>query len=138
MAFMRDRKRTILLEFGSTDMLSDLHGVHALRIQPGSGAEMRKEFAERLSTAGCHVSTEGTDWLRTGDFEAAFLDQMLGAGTEVDTVAGGGVPFAASTSATSRSHPGNTSIASGARSVSVGGDARGSIITGDRKNRPDN
>jgi hypothetical protein len=138
MAFMHDRKRTILLEFGSTDMLSDLHGVHTLRIQPGSGAEMRKEFVERLSTAGCRISTEGSDWLSTGDFEAAFLDQSHGARTEADSVAGSGVPFAVSTSAASRPHPGNTSIASGARSVSVGGDASGSISTGDREDRPDN
>ena len=27
MAFMRDRERTILLDFGCTDMLSDLHGI---------------------------------------------------------------------------------------------------------------
>src|SRR3954454_177935 len=75
MAFMRDRRRTVLLDFGSTEMLSDLHGVSALRVKPGSGAEMRKQLADRLRTAGCPVSTEGGDWLSAGNFEAAIRDE---------------------------------------------------------------
>lgn len=75
MAFMRNRSRTILLDFGSTDMLSDLHGVHALRVRPGAGAEMRKQLADRLRTAGCPASTEGSDWMSAGNFDAAFLEE---------------------------------------------------------------
>jgi predicted nucleotide-binding protein len=41
MAFMRDRRRTILLKFGSTDMLSDLHGVLTLRLRPDGGRRGR-------------------------------------------------------------------------------------------------
>ena len=74
MAFMRDRSRTILLEFGSMVQASDLSGVHALRVRRGQGAIIRKQLADRLVTAGCAVSTAGQDLLNAGDFDAAFTE----------------------------------------------------------------
>lgn len=73
MAFMRDRNRTILLEFGSLSQASDLHGIHTIRASPESGAELRNQIAERLKIAGCAVVTDGEDWLRAGNFSSAFL-----------------------------------------------------------------
>jgi|tagenome__1003787_1003787.scaffolds.fasta_scaffold20826217_2 hypothetical protein len=133
MAFMRDRRRTILLEFGLTDMLSDLHGVHALQVRSGSGAEMRKRLADRLRTAGCPVSTEGSDWLSAGNFDAAFLNET--SGSQPDGATSGGAVQDASRPETEpsvapRPGGGNTAMASGARSVAVGRNAR-NINTGD-------
>lgn len=135
MAFMRDRNRTILLSFGSTDMLSDLHGVHALRVTQGGEIELRHQFASRLQTAGCRVSLQGTDWLSAGDFEGTSSTDIM--------VEGSGATGGRGSSATSTSRqtdhtasvpPGsaisNTALASGSRSVVVGGDASESIITG--------
>jgi predicted nucleotide-binding protein len=74
MAFMRDRSRTVLLEFGRMVQASDLSGVHALRVQKGQSTAIRKQLADRLISAGCAVSTAGQDWLNAGDFDAAFTD----------------------------------------------------------------
>jgi predicted nucleotide-binding protein len=73
MAFMRDRSRTILVEFGPMVQASDLGGVHALRVHRGQDAAIRKQLADRLVKAGCAASTAGQDWLSAGDFDAAFI-----------------------------------------------------------------
>lgn len=73
MAFMLDRKRTILLDFACRDLLSDLHGMLAIEVTSGGGAVLRQRLASRLSTAGCPVSTQGSNWLTSGDFEGALL-----------------------------------------------------------------
>jgi predicted nucleotide-binding protein len=70
MAFMRDRKRTILVEFGPMTEASDLSGIHTLRVRRGQGVAIRQELAERLKSAGCEVNTAGQDWLTAGDFDA--------------------------------------------------------------------
>jgi chaperonin cofactor prefoldin len=132
MAFMRDRRRTILLDFGSTDMLSDLHGVHALRVRSGAGAEMRKQLADRLHTAGCPVSMGGSDWMSAGNFDAAFLEEGSGQGTATSGMAN--PPHASGPSA-------GAANAREERAVNGGGDNRSvtarditgsSIVTGDR------
>jgi CAP12/Pycsar effector protein, TIR domain len=80
MAFMRDRNRTILLEFGSIAQASDLHGIHALRVARSAGAEFRSILADRLETAGCTPSRKGQNWLTAGNFEAAFINPTSPAG----------------------------------------------------------
>ena len=35
--------------------------------------EYRNELAQRLLTSGCAANLTGTDWLRTGDFEATIF-----------------------------------------------------------------
>jgi predicted nucleotide-binding protein len=72
MAFMRDRQRTILIEFGSIAQASDLSGIQFLRAKHDDSVGFRNAFARRLRVAGCAVSTEGTDWLNAGEFSAAF------------------------------------------------------------------
>src|SRR3712207_5387158 len=130
---MRKRSRTILLDFGSTDMLSDLHGVHALRVRPGAGAEMRKQLADRLRTAGCPVSTEGSDWLSAGNFEAAVRDEAAGKG--VATAVGEGSdplhPVGPTTAAAD--HKGGRAMSGGGgnRSVTARDITGSSVVTGD-------
>jgi len=78
MAFMRDRERTILLHFGSTDVLSDLSGVHMLSAtrDPLENMKLRVQFAERLEKAGCPVKKTGTEWITAGEFHCAFLQDV--------------------------------------------------------------
>ncbi len=67
MAFGRYPDRTLLVEIGRLKQFSDVAGRHVVRLtnEPGN----RKEIANRLKTAGCSVSTDGSDWLNIGDFE---------------------------------------------------------------------
>lgn len=73
MALERDRARTVIVEFGDLRGLSDLQGIHDVRIAKGLALESRKRLATRLADAGCDVDTGGVDWLTTGDFDAAFI-----------------------------------------------------------------
>lgn len=66
MALAKDEKHTIVVEIGKVRQASDLFGRNVIRFD-GSPAP-RHELAERLRTAGCDVSTSGTDWLRAGNF----------------------------------------------------------------------
>lgn len=66
MAMGRDAERTVLVEMGELRPFSDVAGRHALRLD--DAAAKRKELAQRLTTAGCHVDTSGEDWLTAGDF----------------------------------------------------------------------
>lgn len=66
MAFAQFPLKTVLVEVGRLRPFSDISGVHVLRF--GGSADDRVALAQRLRTAGCVVSMEGTDWLSAGDF----------------------------------------------------------------------
>jgi DNA-binding NtrC family response regulator len=68
MAFGRNPDRTLLVQVGSVKAFSDVAGRHVIRLS--DSAENRKDVAERLRTAGCAVSTLGSDWLHQGNFSA--------------------------------------------------------------------
>ena len=67
MAFGRKPERTLLVEVGTVKRFSDVGGRHVVRLS--NAPEKRQEVASRLKNAGCAVSTSGTDWLKTGDFD---------------------------------------------------------------------
>ncbi len=67
MALAKNDAHTILVEIGSVRTASDLLGRNVIRFD-GSSAT-RHSLNERLRTAGCNVSTTGTDWLRVGKFK---------------------------------------------------------------------
>ena len=69
MAMAGNQDRTIFVEFGSVRPLSDIAGIHRIRLDNGS--ECRQELAERLQLAGCPASLEGTHWHTAGEFDAA-------------------------------------------------------------------
>jgi hypothetical protein len=75
MAFGRFPTRTILTELGDLRAASDLGGRHAVRLS--QSAECRKDLAQRLRNAGCHVKMDGVSWLSAGDFEGAISDAAL-------------------------------------------------------------
>jgi hypothetical protein len=60
-----DLKRTIIVEFGSVKVFSDIHGRHVVRLD--ASTEKRQELANRLRIAGCAVNLSGTTWLSAGD-----------------------------------------------------------------------
>lgn len=83
LAIGRSEDRTILLEHGRVRPFSDIAGRHVVRI--GNGPDSRIDLANRLRAAGCAVRTDGTDWLRAGDFsgssvkrEQANSDDLIG------------------------------------------------------------
>lgn len=67
MAFAFTRDRTIIVEVGSTKPFSDIAGRHTIRLS--NDPERRKDFAERLKTAGCSVNPKNDTWLSVGNFE---------------------------------------------------------------------
>jgi predicted nucleotide-binding protein len=67
MSLAYDEPRTILVQIGIIRLASDLVGRNIVHFE-GSSAQ-RHSLIERLRTAGCSVSTSGSDWLRTGNFE---------------------------------------------------------------------
>jgi predicted nucleotide-binding protein/ElaB/YqjD/DUF883 family membrane-anchored ribosome-binding protein len=69
MAMARDHQRTILVELGQLRPFSDIGGRHVIRLN--NSTQQRQELAQRLTTAGCPVKLDGTDWHDAGDFEAA-------------------------------------------------------------------
>jgi predicted nucleotide-binding protein len=68
-AFGSHPDNTILVQVGSHRPLSDLSGVHIVRLdnEPAS----RNDLASRLETAGCAVDRSGDDWYTAGDFEGS-------------------------------------------------------------------
>ncbi len=66
MAFGTHPDRTLLIEVGQVKAFSDVAGRHVVRLS--NSPEGRNDIAERLRTAGCDVSTSGSDWLKIGDF----------------------------------------------------------------------
>ncbi|MCX6907850.1 MAG: nucleotide-binding protein [Verrucomicrobia bacterium] len=67
MAFGRNPKSTVLVQIGETRPFSDVGGRHVTHLS--DSAASRREFATKLSNAGCIVDTSGTDWLTIGDFK---------------------------------------------------------------------
>ena len=67
MAFGTSADRTLLIEVGQVKSFSDVAGRHVIRLS--NSPDKRNDVAERLRTAGCDVSTSGTDWLSIGNFE---------------------------------------------------------------------
>jgi hypothetical protein len=65
-------ERTVIVELGRLRPISDIHGRHVIRMNNSAGK--RQELAQRLETAGCAVNRSGTDWLTSGDFDAATAD----------------------------------------------------------------
>jgi hypothetical protein len=47
--------------------MSDLDGRQVFRLN--NSAERRNDLVQRLKVAACHPNTNGTDWLKIGDFE---------------------------------------------------------------------
>lgn len=63
MAMGRNPDRTIIVEFGQIKQFSDIHGRHTVRLT--DTPQMRQSLKSRLETAGCAVTSAGTDWLST-------------------------------------------------------------------------
>jgi Predicted nucleotide-binding protein containing TIR-like domain len=68
-ALSRSESHTIFLQIGAVREASDLTGRHSVRFD--GSPTTRHSLIERLRTAGCAVSTVGSDWLRVGDFDLA-------------------------------------------------------------------
>lgn len=64
--------RTVIVQCGEVRSMSDILGRHILRLS--NSPESRKDFAQRLTTATCAVSTAGSHWLTTGDFSVEVSD----------------------------------------------------------------
>lgn len=68
MALARFGQRVVLVQIGSTRPLSDLEGLHFLRLD--NTEQRRKGLVASLRTAGCPVrNLDGGEWLKAGDFE---------------------------------------------------------------------
>jgi predicted nucleotide-binding protein len=67
MVLATDETRTILVATGPLRGMSDLDGRHVLRLD--NSAERRNDLVQRLKVAGCDPNTDGTDWIRSGNFE---------------------------------------------------------------------
>jgi len=61
-------ERTIIVEIGKLRPISDVTGLHTVRMD--GSEEARNRLVTRLQTAGCPASKDGSDWLRAGDFRA--------------------------------------------------------------------
>jgi predicted nucleotide-binding protein len=69
-----DRNRTILVEVGEIRRASDFAGLNVIRMT--NEPTRRQALVSRLETAGCAVSTGGTDWTTAtagGDFEGTVV-----------------------------------------------------------------
>jgi len=69
MAMFGHRRRTILVELGDMHLLSDIEGIHTVRLN--NSEERRRGLGMRLRLAGCSVNLTGNEWLRAGDFNEA-------------------------------------------------------------------
>lgn len=71
MAFARDRKRVVFVQFGDVDLFTDVAGVHVLRpTNAESGA--RHTLRNTLRAMGCPVN-ESAAWMTEGDFESCVV-----------------------------------------------------------------
>ncbi|ARQ00353.1 TIR domain-containing protein [Pseudorhodoplanes sinuspersici] len=59
-------KKTLLVQVGDTRPISDIAGMHMLRLS--NSATSRKELGQRLKKLGFKVDLSGTSWLTEGDF----------------------------------------------------------------------
>ena len=72
MAMGKFPERTVLVQVGKVRPMSDISGLHILRLNNSS--ETRQELAERLKDAGCAVKIENkTNWHKEGNFELKAL-----------------------------------------------------------------
>jgi len=69
MALGRYPERTILVEVGKLRPISDLGGLHAIRLSDDT--DHRYALADRLRAAGCKVDTSTGAWLKAGKFSVA-------------------------------------------------------------------
>lgn len=60
-------KKTLLVQIGKMRQISDIDGMHILRLD-GSPAS-RNDLAQRLRKLGFKVNTTGVDWTSVGNFE---------------------------------------------------------------------
>ena len=70
MAMQRDRKRTVIVQFGVTRTASDFHGLQELRYEGCTDAEFRNYFVAKLTAAGCTPNQSGSSWFTAGNFDA--------------------------------------------------------------------
>ncbi len=83
MALGIDEQRTILVVFGDTDLASDLHGRHYIRLN--NSASAREKLKNALIGVGCLVSRTASDWYVpaiAGDFESCLSTSIQ---QEIDT-----------------------------------------------------
>lgn len=69
MAFNRDRKRVVFVEFGSVSLFTDIGGIHILRPTNASSGD-RSALRSKLKGMGCAIDSMSSDWIKTGDFES--------------------------------------------------------------------
>jgi predicted nucleotide-binding protein len=66
MAMAKDRDRVVLVEVGQVRRMSDIDGLHIIRMH--DAVERRKDLAQRLRSAGLAVDTDGEEWRTAGCF----------------------------------------------------------------------
>lgn len=64
--------RTVLVQIGDVRPFSDIAGRHIIHLN--NTATSRHALAQRLTTCGCVVDINGTDWHSAGDFSNPRLD----------------------------------------------------------------
>lgn len=67
MAFGKYKDTTILVEVGRIRPMSDLTGVHTVRLT--NAVTQRKLLIGKLKTVGVELDDSGNDWLAAGDFD---------------------------------------------------------------------
>jgi predicted nucleotide-binding protein len=67
-ALRHDRAHTLIVSVGILRPVSDLGGMHLLRLDETAGS--RKAFIDRLLAMGFDLDASGKDWLTAGDFSA--------------------------------------------------------------------
>jgi predicted nucleotide-binding protein len=66
MAMGRHPERTVFVQIGDVRPFSDILGRHIIKMN--NDLVKRQDLANRLKTAGCLITLEGTDWHNSGDF----------------------------------------------------------------------
>lgn len=69
-------RRTVIVEMGSLRPISDLSGMHVVRLS--NSVERRQDLAQRLRLAGCQVNLEGRHWHNEGDLSVTGADSNHG------------------------------------------------------------
>jgi len=69
MALALQRNRTVPVTIGNVRRISNIEGINLIRLD--NTPEKRNALAGRLVNAGCSVNTDGSDWLKAGNFEAS-------------------------------------------------------------------
>jgi predicted nucleotide-binding protein len=75
MAFGVHQDRTVLVQLGEIKSFSDIAGRHIIIMDNTS--EKRHELAQRLKSVGCAVNTDGSEWLKSGKFEAIAYNNSI-------------------------------------------------------------